>query len=319
MMRGRIIAALAGLAALSLAACTEVEGPVDRTLKPVQRPAPKAPPAPPKVARPTSQKSAELRSYLNQVQTAQMGQGLLRRDGGGVDTPFTAAMLARNFEQIAFFNEYDSSFSGRGGASPLRRWQSAVRMEIIFGESVPPSQRASDTEAVRDYAARLARVTGHSISMSNRPNFIVIIAGEDDREEALAAAAARVPGISASSLAPLNNLRRDTYCVVAAYASGIGANTYTAALAIVRAENPALLRLSCIHEELAQGLGLANDSPTARPSIFNDDDEFALLTRHDELLLKMLYDPRLHPGMIADDAREIVQTIARELTESGPV
>ena len=318
-MQGRIISAVSGLAFLGLAACTELAGPVDPVLKPVSRPAPAAPAPPPKVAKPTSEKSAQLRSYLNQVQTAQMSQGLLRRDGGGSDTPFTTAMLARNFEQIAFFNEYDSSFSGRGGASPLRRWQHGVRMEVIFGESVPPSQRASDLKAVSDYADRLARVTGHSITLGGRPNFIVVIAGEDDRTEALATAAARVPGISASSLVPLNNLRRDTYCVVAAYASGLGANTYTAALAVVRAENHALLRLSCIHEELAQGLGLANDSPTARPSIFNDDDEFALLTRHDELLLKMLYDPRLRPGMSADDARETVQTIARELTDSGPV
>ena len=47
-----------------------------------------------------------------------------------------------------------------------------------------------------------------------------------------------------------------------------------AAVAIVRGEHPDLMRLSCIHEELAQGLGLANDSPYARPSVFNDDEEF---------------------------------------------
>jgi hypothetical protein len=54
---------------------------------------------------------------------------------------------------------------------------------------------------------------------------------------------------------------------------------YTRAVAVVRAEHPDLLRQSCIHEEIAQGLGLPNDSPAARPSIFNDDEEFALLTR----------------------------------------
>ena len=32
-------------------------------------------------------------------------------------------------------------------------------------------------------------------------------------------------------------------------------------------------------------MGLANDSPEARPSIFNDDEEYALLTGHDEMLL----------------------------------
>ena len=70
-------------------------------------------------------------------------------------------------------------------------------------------------------------------------------------------------------------------------------------------------------EEVAQGLGLPNDSPTARPSIFNDDEEFALLTTQDELLLKMLYDPRLSPGMTPDEARPILREIADELV-GGP-
>ncbi len=84
-------------------------------------------------------------------------------------------------------------------------------------------------------------------------------------------------------------------------------------MALIRSEHPDLFRLSCIHEEIAQGLGIPNDSPRARPSIFNDDDEFALLTRHDELLLQMLYDPRLTPGMTAEEARPIARIIAREL------
>ncbi|WP_084273651.1 DUF2927 domain-containing protein [Sulfitobacter guttiformis] len=307
--------------ALALTACTQVAAPVQPVLKPLARPDVPIPAkaAPPVVAKPTSEASAQLRSYLNQVQGAQLSQGLLRRDGGGTDTPFTNTMLARNFEQVAFYNEYNSSFSGRGGPSPLRRWAAPVRMDVIFGAGVPPSQRSSDGTEVRNYATRLGQITGHPVTMSSNANFIVIIAGEDDRSEALAAAAARMPGISASSLAVLNNLRDDTYCVVAAYASGSGPDTYTAALAVIRAENPSLLRLSCIHEELAQGMGLANDSPGARPSIFNDDDEFALLTRHDELLLKMLYDPRLRTGMTADQARPTVQKIAIELTGGGPV
>jgi hypothetical protein len=92
---------------------------------------------------------------------------------------------------------------------------------------------------------------------------------------------------------------------------------YTQAVAVVRAEHPDLLRLSCIHEELAQGLGLANDSPSARPSIFNDDEEFALLTPQDELMLRILYDRRLKPGMTADEARPIVERIAAELMAGG--
>ncbi len=75
------------------------------------------------------------------------------------------------------------------------------------------------------------------------------------------------------------------------------------------------MRKSCIHEEIAQGLGLANDSPEARPSIFNDDDEFALLTIHDEMLLTMLYDPRPAIGMSVEQARPVIKELAREQTD----
>lgn len=269
--------------------------------------------------RPTSEESAALRSYLAQVETAQLSQGLLRQDGGGLDTPFTADMLARNFEQIVFYNEYETALQGRGGKSPLRRWETPVRVGTVFGESVPLAQRNRDEKLVRDYARRLNKVTGHPITTFGPPNFIVVFASEDDRNMALDRAASLIPGISAESLDPLRALDRDTYCAVIAYGSARKANTYSAAVALIRTENPQLLRTSCVHEEMAQGLGLANDSHQARPSIFNDDDEFALLTTHDELLLEMLYDPRLQPGMTAEDAAPITRIIARELTSSEPL
>ncbi|WP_372802367.1 DUF2927 domain-containing protein, partial [Paracoccus seriniphilus] len=49
----------------------------------------------------------------------------------------------------------------------------------------------------------------------------------------------------------------------------------------------------------------------------NDDEEFALLTRHDELLLQILYDPRLRPGMTAAEATPIVRSIATELLDGN--
>ena len=73
------------------------------------------------------------------------------------------------------------------------------------------------------------------------------------------------------------------------------------------------MRLMCLQEELAQGLGLGNDSRQARPSIFNDDNEFATLTPQDELMLKMLYAPELRPGMSEADARPIVESLASRL------
>lgn len=300
-----------GLAALTFVAACDYLAPVPETQRPQGRPAGGQVISAPSV-QPTSKRSAALRRYLTEVQSSQLSAGLLRQDGGGPDTPFTDAILARNFEQIVFFNEYASDSQTRGVSTALRRWKEPVRIGVAFGPSVPPSQRMRDQADVRAYAARLARSTQHPVSTSGTPNFMVFFVNEDDRAETLNRIATRLPGVNLVNLAAVRNLPTDAYCAVAAYATGPDRTTYTAAVAVIRAENPDLLRLSCIHEELAQGLGLANDSPAARPSIFNDDDEFALLTNHDEALLAMLYDARLQPGMSLQTARPIVRTLARE-------
>ena len=54
---------------------------------------------------------------------------------------------------------------------------------------------------------------------------------------------------------------------------------------------------SCVVEEVTQVMGLPNDSFDIAPSIFNDDDEYRDLTWQDELFLRVLYDPRIKPGM----------------------
>jgi hypothetical protein len=94
-------------------------------------------------------------------------------------------------------------------------------------------------------------------------------------------------------------------------------NTLTVAFIFIGDEVTGLSRLSCIEEEIIQSLGLRNDDPRVRPSIFNDDDEFALLTQHDEYLLRILYDKRLRPGMRSDEARPIVRQIVDEIRPEG--
>ncbi|MEP4197619.1 MAG: DUF2927 domain-containing protein [Aliishimia sp.] len=308
------------MAALAVSAC-DLAGPIDPVKTPKARPPGlNVPAVKPTKRAPPSAKSDELRAYYARVMNDRLTYGLLRRDGGGVDTPFTADMLLRNFERIAFFNEYvNEPGSGRGGSSPLRRWESPVRVEARFGASVPQSMRTRDSTALRSYSNRLARVTGHPISMSTdaSANFHVFVVSEDDRPDAVQQILQLEPQIDRSILNAIANLGRNTYCIVVAFPRAENPYTYTRAIAIIRSEHPDLMRLSCIHEEVAQGLGLANDSPAARPSIFNDDDEFALLTTHDEALLSILYDPRLRPGISANEARPIVRQIANEKVGSA--
>jgi hypothetical protein len=135
---------------------------------------------------------------------------------------------------------------------------------------------------------------------------------EDERRANLPRIQAFTGGIDPATLATIRDPAKSTYC----FALSVDSNddrTIEKALVIIRAETPDLLRLSCIHEELAQMMGLTNDDPAARPSIFNDDEEFATLTKMDEYLLRILYDPRLSAGMTEVQARPIVETIAADL------
>lgn len=267
---------------------------------------------------PLSEASLSLARYYGAVQSDLLSQGLLRTDGGGPDTPFDSARLARNFETIAFFDEYTraggTTIRNSGVSGRLTRWAGPVRIGIEFGNSVPGDVRRLDRGRISAYAQRLARVSGHPIGVNRASaNFHVFVAGEDDRDFVLDRLRQLIPSISRTELDLFANLPRSFYCLVVAAAVPDRPNELSRAVALIRAEHPDLVRHSCIHEEIAQGLGLPNDSPYVRPSIFNDDDEFALLTRHDEFLIKMLYDPRLESGMTAEEARPIAQTIAAEL------
>jgi hypothetical protein len=268
-----------------------------------------------------SEESKALARHYARVQADLVSRGLMRRDGGGPDVPFTTRNLVDNFVRIALYDEYVSQggmLIAHATPSRLRRWEQPIRLGIIFGESIPQPQRREDTANITSYARRLSRLTGQPITMS-RPedaNFHVLVLHEDERRACGPRLRQLEPGIDYTALNTILNMPRSTFCLVFAFSRGTS-SSYDRAVAVIRGEHPDLMRLSCVHEELAQGMGLANDSPAARPSIFNDDEEFALLTGHDELLLKILYDPRLRPGMSPREARPIVQKIATELT-GGP-
>ncbi len=295
---------------LGLSACTTVPP------APAPRPDPVITPAPPA----PSAQSQKLARYYGRLQGNLLTQGLLRTDGGGVDTPYTDTDLLRNFEQIVFYDEYapDNGFKRSDGKSgALRKWTAPVRLSVEFGASVPKEQRETDAALVNSYTARLAGITKYPITTTARnPNFHVLIMGEDDRAEALTRIQQIVPGIDPASLTVIRNLPRATECLVMAFSSVDNKYSYRRAIAFIRAEHPPLLRQACVHEEIAQGLGLANDSPRARPSIFNDDNEFAWLTSQDEEMLRLLYNPALSPGMTAAEARPILQRLI--LGRSGP-
>ena len=297
-----------------LASCTDFRG-AGRTTG-----APNAAPAPEERVLARSPASFADERFYAEVEQSLTARGLLRGDGGGPDTPFTATMLARNFTALSFSEEF-SEVGGRivreSAQSSLHRWVNTVRLMPVFGGAVSDAQEARDRAEIERLAVRLSRSARHPVGVvKTGGNFPVLVLYRDELVAARPLIQRTLPGITETELNFVTNLPPETYCVLLAADRG-DTGAYTSAVAIIRAELPDRLRTSCLHEEIAQGLGLANDSPDARPSIFNDDDEFGRLTSMDELMLRLLYDTRLAPGVSEDEAAPLVRTIARELVDGG--
>ena len=233
-------------------------------------------------------------TYQSQMQL----HGFLRTEREPADVPFSNASLVENFRRIAFFTYPNDE---RHVAKPLTRWEEPIRYAVLGTDA--------DLAQVDALMRRLAGLTGLTIELvpEEEANFVVLLLDEREQRDA------RHTFVDAES--------RDFFdsFVSAIFDCGAIADwsdeepEITRALVYLHGDLRGLYRRLCFHEEISQSLGLFNDDPTVRPSIFNDDDEFALLTTHDEYLLRILYDPRLKSGMTPDEAMPLVARIVEEL------
>lgn len=258
---------------------------------------------------------ADLATYYADLEAALVARGALKADRGGLSR-LDAARLERDFMQAALMAEYGSGLtSGTGSRKPklLLRWEEPVRIRVSFGASVPDALRRADRARIGDYAARLSRVTGHPVRLANDgANLHVLVVSEAERRSLASQLRTLVPGVSPWMVRTISRMKPNHLCMVVAEPHADPRRGYARAVAIVRAEHSDLMRTACIEEELAQAMGLPNDCDQATPSIFNDNQEYALLTRRDEILLGMLYSPALASGMTAAEARPVVTQMARQ-------
>jgi len=239
--------------------------------------------------------------------------GGMRTDYNPADAPWGGADLERNLERIAFFTEFDlqdGALVARERETKLLKWDGPIRYRLV-GDAV------TETDA-RTYAAlarRFSAITGLPITRAEGDdpgNLLVMILTRDAR--------LRIAGHLARDDAPARRglvyrLGQDDYAIPCAASVRTGRDTEAIVYGVIliKAETTGLLRESCAHEEFAQALGPGNDFAHARPSIFNDDQEFATLTYHDAALLRVLYDPRLKPGMNREEGMRAARKVIAQM------
>ncbi|MDT8344098.1 MAG: DUF2927 domain-containing protein [Thermohalobaculum sp.] len=253
------------------------------------------------------------------------GYALHRREAGGLrtdraapDLPFDERVLERDFLTVALGAEPNPVGAQPGertlAAGVLRRWQAPIRWTLADDSLTA----ARDGPLVERTLTRLAAITGHDIAPAGdeAANLYVFFLRPQDYATITADPPDWPSGRWLAGFIDRFGRAPDTPCVATFSASGPdapgGPHRIAFAVVLIRAELPASLAEACIEEELSQTMGLPNDDPGVRPSIFNDDEEFALLTRHDEALLRILYDPRLEPGMTEADLAPLLPRVAAD-------
>jgi hypothetical protein len=215
------------------------------------------------------------------------------------ELPSDAAILDA-FGKIAFGNEYVAEADPR-----LQKWTQPIRWRIyqeVFLES-------GERDFLDRHLERLKRLTGLGFSEADRwpeSNFLILFVSEDRYAywiERYAAPARRqlLPRLAATSCLGFLRHHRVTFEIELA----------VAIVPVERARARGLMT-SCIAEETTQVLGLLNDTD-ARGTLFNDKGDARDLTPLDEMLVRLLYDARLKPGMLRDEALAIAGEVLPKL------
>ncbi len=210
---------------------------------------------------------------------------------GAQPLPGDAAIL-RGFAAVVFGAEYTGAFSD---SSYLKKFAGPVRVRI---ENPAEIDRAAE---VRAFLRQLARqVRGLDIAEARRgesANFVVHVVDRADYlrvgREVYHRPFGRIPG----------------NCIVRA---SYGRSGITRADAIIVSDEGDRLFRRCLIEEVLQGLGPLNEYADAPQSVFNDTSKLTSFTAYDRVLLNMLYDDRLEPGMTREAAEPLLPAILRD-------
>lgn len=196
-------------------------------------------------------------------------------------------LLARQFERIAFSSEFGGEYrSGR-----LIRWQGPIRVRLAG--HFPDRFRVE----VERQLAELRQLSGMAIDITEA-------AGEAQPPQMTIEFSTSRGGTAFDPEAPCRTLIWETGYVIRR-------------VQIYITPYPDGVRRHCIAEELTQALGLADDSPIVRDSIFNDASARHRIAPWDALMVRILYDPRLRPGMHKTEAMPVVRRIIAEHLRAG--
>jgi hypothetical protein len=230
--------------------------------------------------------------------TAGLAAGLERHEtsGRGLSqrSAFTDAEIAEGFFKTAFGAELHLA----GAMNRIRKFDGPVR--VFVDNRARPDRSSQVAAVVADIRARVQHLDIAMADTAAGANVTVTLVRDRDLPQAIHDIYGQERArLIQRSLAPqcLSSFRKDETFRI------------RRSDVILVADAGDFIFYDCIYEELLQALGPINDTNLVPWTMFNDDVQMGFFDIYDQYILNILYDPRIQPGMEADEVQAVLPQV----------
>ena len=216
-------------------------------------------------------------------------------------TKFTQRELTRGFLALAFGSDL------RLGARPkgIRRFDRDIQAFVSSDASI--DRTAAMEKIIAEYGAVTPNLKMSITTNEDDADVVVHLIDEGKFKSALVDA-------FGADVAEAFVRRTDPQCMTSVKSRGDG--VILRSVSFVIADQGEKVFIDCAYHEMLHALGLSNHDQTNHWTTLNQRRIVGYLTIYDRTLVRLLYDPRLQPGMSRTDVRRILPELIADVPEA---
>jgi hypothetical protein len=207
---------------------------------------------------------------------------------------FSDAEITYGFLKITFGTEFPTDQR----PDRIRRYDGPVR--IFIDSRAKPDRRGQVVEIVADIGSRVNNLDIAVTQERNEANVVVTLVLDRDL-------APTIRSLYGRERAQKIQRSLEPQCLASFAKDETSRILRSEVILVVDAGD--FVFYDCAYEEILQALGPINDDNSVPWTMFNDDVSMGFFDVYDQLLLNILYDPRVKPGMTREDTLAMLPLI----------
>lgn len=228
------------------------------------------------------------------AQTA--NEAAARRDGER--KRFTDEQIAEGFMKITFGAE----LRAQPRADRIRKFDAPVR--LFVDNQAEPDRRPQISEIVADIRKRIKNLDIALTPTRSEANVVVTLVHDRDLDT-------KIRSVYGRERARKIQRSLEPQCLTGITNDDSYRIQHSEVILVADAGD--FVFYDCAYEEILQALGPINDDNSVPWTMFNDDVSMGFFDVYDQILLNLLYDARLRPGMTQQETRDLLPKIIPEV------